>query len=90
VERFKTANGTSTSAAVDQIVQRSELGPSRLRNVNGFLVLSEPAENSGARHRVTLDDIKRAEDEMDRDYVKRMLNRHPPETPRKRKRGTQH
>lgn len=68
VERFRSANGTSTSAAVDQIILRSEPRPSRLKNVNGFLVLDLPGEK---RH-FTIEDVKRAEDEIDREYVERL------------------
>jgi hypothetical protein len=71
VERFKIANGTSTSAAIDRIIQRSEPKPSRLKNVNGLLVLDVPYR----RVNVTLEDVKRAEDEMDREYVERFLPR---------------
>lgn len=75
VERFKGANGTSTSAAIDQIIQRSEPGPSRLKNVNGFLVLSDPPESAHGVMRATLDDIRRAEDAVDREYVEGILHR---------------
>jgi hypothetical protein len=72
VERFKSASGTSTSAAIDQIIQRSEPKPSRLKKSEaGFLVLDVPFR----RVNVTLEDIKRAEDEMDREYVERLLPR---------------
>jgi hypothetical protein len=74
VERFKSASGTSTSAAVDQIIKRSEPKPSRLKeSANGFLVLDLPADR-GAVH-FTLEDIKQAEDEMDREYVERFMPR---------------
>jgi len=69
VERFKSASGASTSAAIDRIIQRSEPKPSRLKNVNGFLVLDVPFR----RVNVTLEDVKRAEDEMDREYVERLM-----------------
>jgi hypothetical protein len=72
VERFKSASGTSTSAAVDQIIKRSEPRPSRLKeSANGFLVLDLPFR----RVNVTLEDVKRAEDEMDREYVEKFLPR---------------
>jgi hypothetical protein len=74
VERFRSASGTSASAAINRIIQRSEPKPSRLKeNVNGFLVLDLPAD----RHAVhfTLEDIKQAEDEMDREYVERLMPR---------------
>jgi hypothetical protein len=71
VERFKSANGASTSAAVDQIIQRSEPKPSRLKNVNGFLVLDLPGD--GPKVRATMNDIKRAEDEMDQEYLGRFM-----------------
>jgi hypothetical protein len=68
VERFRSASGTSTSAAINRIIQRSEPKPSRLKeNVNGFLVLDVPFRHVN----VTLEDVKRAEDEMDREYVER-------------------
>lgn len=73
VERFRSANGTSTSAAIDQIIQRSEPRPPRLKEVNGFMVLSTPPEHAEDGHYFTLEDIKRAEDEMDREYVERGL-----------------
>ena len=42
VGRFKSANGTSTSAAIDQIIQRSEPKPSRLKEVNGRITPTKP------------------------------------------------
>jgi len=70
VVRFKIANGTSTSAAIDQIIQRSEPKPSRLKEVNGFLVLDVPAKPG---LHFTLEDLKQAEDDADREYVERLL-----------------
>jgi hypothetical protein len=67
VERFRSASGSSTSAAINRIIQRSEPKPSRLKNVNGFLVLDVPFRHVN----VTLEDVKRAEDEMDREYLER-------------------
>jgi hypothetical protein len=70
VERFKSASGTSTSAAIDRIIQRSEPKPSRLKQSDiGLLVLDVPFR----RVNVTLEDVKRAEDEMDREYVEQFL-----------------
>jgi hypothetical protein len=72
VARFKSANGTSTSAAINRIIRRSEPKPSRLKeNVNGFLVLDVPFR----RVNVTLEDVKRAEDEMDLEYVEKFFPR---------------
>jgi hypothetical protein len=71
VERFKSASGTSTSAAIDRIIQASEPRPSRLKEVNGFLVLDVPPDRPVVHF--TLEDLKRAEDEMDREYVERLL-----------------
>jgi hypothetical protein len=73
VERFKSASGASTSAAIDRIIQRSEPKPSRLKNVNGFLVLDIPADRQAVHF--TLEDIKQAEDEMDREYVEQFIQR---------------
>jgi len=72
VERFKSACGVSTSAAIDQIIQRSEPKPSRLKEVNGFLVLDVPADRNTVHF--TLEDIKQIEDEMDREYVERVMS----------------
>ena len=69
VEQFKSATGTSTSGAIDRIIQRSQPKPSRLKEVNGFLVLDVPYR----RVDVTLEVVKRVEDEMDREYVERIL-----------------
>ena len=69
VERFRSANGSSTSAAIDQIILRSQPRPSRLKNVNGFLVLDLPG--CGGKAHFTIEDVKRAEDEMDREYMER-------------------
>jgi len=69
VERFRSANGTSTSAAIDRIIQRSEPKPSRLKNVNGFLVLDVPFRHVNT----TLEDVKQAEDEMDLEHVERLF-----------------
>lgn len=82
VERFKSASGSSTSAAIDQIIKRSEPKPSRLKNVNGFLVLDTPANRRGISRHVTIEDLKQAEDEMDREYMEKSLRR-------KRKPGTE-
>ena len=71
VERFRSASGTSTSAAIDRIIQRSEPKPSRLKNVNGFLVLDVPSDRQAVHF--TLEDIKQAEDEMDKEMVERLL-----------------
>jgi hypothetical protein len=74
VERFRLASGTSTSAAIDEIIQRSEPSPSRLKVSDiGLLVLDVPP----SRHPVhfTLEDLKQAEDEMDREYVERLMPR---------------
>jgi hypothetical protein len=71
VERFKSASGASTSAAIDQIIQRSEPKPSRLKEVNGFLVLDLPAKDDAVHF--TLEDLKQAEDEMDREYIERFM-----------------
>ena len=87
VERFKSASGRSTSAAIDQIIQRSEPRPSRLQNVNGFLVLSPPSDNPKDTRLVTLEDIKRAEEEMDRESVERILYRDRETSARKRTTG---
>lgn len=73
VERFKSASGSSTSAAIDQIIQRSEPKPSRLKEVNGFLVLDVPADPSTAHF--TLEDLKQLEDDMNREYVERLMPR---------------
>ncbi len=70
VERFKSASGASTSAAIDRIIQRSEPKPSRLKESDiGLLVLDVPFRQV----KVTLEDVKRAEDEMDREYVEKFL-----------------
>jgi hypothetical protein len=73
VERFQNASGTSTSAAINRIIQRSEPKPSRLKEVNGFLVLDVPADRQAVHF--TLEAIKNAEDEMDREYVERLMRR---------------
>ena len=71
VERFRSASGTSTSAAIDRIIQRSEPKPSRLKVSDiGLLVLDVPAREG---LHFTLEDIKKAEDEMDREYVERLM-----------------
>ena len=73
VKRFKSASGVSTSAAIDQIIQRSEPKPSRLKNLDGFLVLDLPDDRKTVH--CTLEDIKRIEDEMDREYMVRSIAR---------------
>ena len=71
VERFKSASGASTSAAIDRIIQRSEPRPSRLKVSDiGLLVLDVPAREG---LHFTLEDIKQAEDQMDREYVERLM-----------------
>jgi hypothetical protein len=71
VERFRSASGGSTSAAIDQIIQRSEPRPSRLKVSDiGLLVLDVPAREG---LHFTLEDIKKAEDDMDREYVERLM-----------------
>ena len=71
VERFRSATGTSTSAAIDRIIQRSEPKPSRLKEVNGFLVLDVPTKHPPVHF--TLEDLKQAEDDMDREYIERLM-----------------
>jgi hypothetical protein len=73
VERFKNASGSSTSAAIDKIILCSEPKPSRLKEVNGFLVLDVPADRQAVHF--TLEDVKQAEDDMDREYVERLMPR---------------
>lgn len=75
VERFKNANGTSTSAAIDEIIQRSEPRPSRLRRVNGLLVLSDPPSSPDQMFQFTVEDLKDLEDEMDKESIERLLHR---------------
>lgn len=88
VERFKSGSGASTSSAIDQIIRRSEPKPSRLKEVNGFLVMSAPPTRREEVRRVTLEDIRRVEDEMDREYVKRTLHRErKPEQEKRKKPG---
>lgn len=83
VERFKSANGTSTSSAIDEIIQRSEPKASRLKDVNGFLVLSDPPKNTSLLRPFTVEDVKDLEDAMDREYVERLA--HVSGSPRRRK-----
>jgi hypothetical protein len=83
VERFKNATGVSTSSAIDQLIQRSEQKPSRLKNVNGFFVLDLPA---GPQRHFTIEDLKQIEDDMDREYVERILPRKKKTTATNRKR----
>jgi hypothetical protein len=72
VERFRSASGSSTSAAIDQIIQRSEPMPSRLKMSDiGLLVLDVPFRHVN----VTLEDVKRAEDAMDRESIERLMLR---------------
>jgi hypothetical protein len=85
VERFKSCTGTSASSAIDQIIRRSEPKPSRLKNVNGLLVLDLP--DAGPKVRVTTDDIKRAEDKMDREYAERVPQSDGAASLRKKKSG---
>ena len=75
LERFKSATGASTSAAIDRIIRQSEPAPSRLIDYHGLLVLSLPPENPEDTVHFTIEDIKDAEDEMDREYVERILHR---------------
>lgn len=72
VERFRSATGSSTSAAVDQLIRNTEPKLSRLKSVNGFLVLDTPANRSGRKLRVGVEDLKRIEDEMDRESIDRL------------------
>ena len=74
VERFKAASGASASAAIDALIKRNEPKPSRLKSVNGFLVLDLPP----GRRSITLEDVKEAEDKMDHEYIERL-------SPRKKK-----
>jgi hypothetical protein len=85
VERFKSATGASASAAIDQIIRRSEPNPSRLKNINGFLVLDSPDDRPKVR--ATAEDIKRAEDELDREYVERSMRHERALVPRKAKKS---
>jgi hypothetical protein len=88
VERFKSASGASTSAAIDQIIQRSDPKPSRLKNMNGFLVIDRPAGSPNDPVHFTVEDAKRTEDEMDREAVERILLRKREPSAHKRKTGS--
>jgi hypothetical protein len=72
VERFKSATGASTSAAIDRIIQDSQPRPSRLKEVNRRLVLDLPGKPG---LHFTLEHLKQAEDDADREYVERILPR---------------
>jgi hypothetical protein len=85
VERFKSASGTSTSAAIDRIIQRSEPKPSRLKEVNGFLVLDVPAKHPPVHF--TVEDLKQLEDDMDREYLERFMPRKKKPTPSRNVKG---
>ncbi|MGD0628631.1 MAG: hypothetical protein ABR987_04725 [Terracidiphilus sp.] len=85
VERFKSASGSSTSAAIDRIIQQSEPKPSRLKEVNGFLVLDVPADHSTVHF--TLEDLKQFEDNMNREYVERLMPRKKETAPAANGRG---
>jgi hypothetical protein len=86
VERFKSASGSSTSAAIDQIIQRSEPTPSRLKVSDlGLLVLDVPYRHVN----VTLEDVKRAEDDMDREYVESLMRRKEEPASKRNSRGRQ-
>jgi hypothetical protein len=75
VERFKSASGSSTSAAVDQLIKSTQVKQSRLKELNGVLVLADALKNRDRKIRITVEDIKRLEDEMDREYVERLWPR---------------
>lgn len=78
VEHFKSATGTSTSAAIDRIIQQSDPRPSRLKvSELGLLVLDLPEDRETVHF--TIEDLKQAEDDMDREYVERLMPR--PRTP---------
>jgi hypothetical protein len=78
VEHFKSATGTSTSAAIDRIIQQSDPKPSRLKvSELGLLVLDLPEDQETVHF--TIGDLKQAEDDMDRAYVERLMQR--PRTP---------
>ncbi len=83
VDRFRGANGTSTSAAIDQLIQRSEPGPSRLKDVNGFLVLSDPPSDPKSLVQFSVEDIKDLEDRDDQEQIERLLHRDRPQSRRK-------
>jgi len=85
VERFQSATGASASSAIDQIIRRSEPKPSRLKKINGFLVLDSPDDRPKVR--ATIEDVKRAEDEADREYVERSMRRERATVPRKTKKS---
>ncbi len=63
------------SAAVDQLIKSTEVKPSRLKEMNGVLVLADAAKNRDRKIKVTPEDINRIEDEMDREYVERLWPR---------------
>jgi len=71
VDRFMNAARISVSQAVSGLIERTEPEPSRLRNVNGFLVLSDPPRGGEPLVNVTVEDIKRIEEQLDREYVER-------------------
>lgn len=83
VERYKLASGISTSSAIDQLIQKSEPKPSRLKNVNGFLILDEDAEG---RHFIP-EDLKSIEDEIDDESIQQVLTGKKKSARRKRNAG---
>ena len=70
LERYKNAKGISASAAVNDLILSSEPKPSRLKEVNGFLVLDIPYTGK----MITLEDVKRTQDEMDLEDYRRSLS----------------
>jgi hypothetical protein len=49
--------------------------PSRLKEVDGFLVLDLPSDRKTVHF--TIEDIKQVEDDMDREYIERSMRRRP-------------
>jgi hypothetical protein len=71
VIQFVAAANISLSQAVSNLIERTEPAPSRLKNVNGFLVLSDPPKAKKALVSLTVEDIKRMDDRTDREYLGR-------------------
>ena len=57
------------------MIKSTDVKPSRLKERNGVLVLADALKSRDRKIKVTVEDIKRIEDEMDRESVERLWPR---------------
>lgn len=67
------AAGITLSDAVSSLIERAEPAPSRLKKVDGLLVLSDPPKDGTPLVALTSRDIERIEERLDREYAENWI-----------------